>query len=123
MEFSPGEWSKDAQPLRYVAVRFVGKQLDLDGKVPIKHLTVVTNRRDLDAANLAFLLPFFGESGRNLGIAGRATVAVVINGTLSDPELPRAIVILDRFGLPGWTPVPSDGIARLSLRGRDRTCT
>lgn len=60
---------------------------------------------DLDQANLAFVLPFFGESVRELGIAGRATLAVVLRGTFSDPELPRAVVILDRFALPGWTPV------------------
>ncbi len=52
MEFAPGEWSKDAQPWRDVAVKFVSKQLELDGKVAIKHLAVVSNRRDLDAAAL-----------------------------------------------------------------------
>jgi hypothetical protein len=36
VEFTSGDWSKDAEPLRYVAVRFIGKQLDLDGKVHIK---------------------------------------------------------------------------------------
>jgi hypothetical protein len=52
VEFTPGDWPKDAAPLRYVAVKFVGKQLDLDGHVPIKHLAVVSNRFDLDAARL-----------------------------------------------------------------------
>jgi len=52
VEFTPGDWPKDAEPLRYVAVKFVGKQLDLDGRVPVKHLAVVTNRRDLSAAKL-----------------------------------------------------------------------
>ena len=52
VEFTPGHWPKNAKPLRYVTVKFVGKQLDLDGKVAIKHLAVVTNRRDLDAAKL-----------------------------------------------------------------------
>ncbi len=60
---------------------------------------------DLDQANLAFVLPFFGEAVRELGVAGRATLAVVLRGTTAHPELPRAVVILDRFGLPGWTPV------------------
>jgi len=52
VEFTPGNWPKNAEPLRYVAVKFVGKQLDLDGKVAIKHLAVVTNRRDLSATAL-----------------------------------------------------------------------
>jgi hypothetical protein len=52
VEFTPGDWSKKAQPLRYVAVKFVGRQLDLEGKVPLKYLAVVSNRRDLEAADL-----------------------------------------------------------------------
>ena len=52
VEFAPGNWPKDAKPLRYVAVKFLGKQLDLDGKAPLKHLAVVTNRKDLGAAEL-----------------------------------------------------------------------
>jgi hypothetical protein len=52
VEFTSGHWPKGAEPLRYVAVKFIGKQLDLDGKVPIKHLAVVTNRRDLSVVEL-----------------------------------------------------------------------
>jgi hypothetical protein len=52
VEFTAGDWPKNAEPLRYVAVKFVGKQLDLDGKVPVKHLAVVTNRRDLPVVEL-----------------------------------------------------------------------
>ena len=52
VEFVSGTWPKHGQPLRYVAVKFVGTQLDLDGKVPVKHLAVVTNRRDLTPAEL-----------------------------------------------------------------------
>jgi hypothetical protein len=52
VEFAPGDWPRDAQPLRYVAVKFVSKQLQLDGKVTIKYLAIVSNRRDLDAATL-----------------------------------------------------------------------
>ena len=33
-------------------MKFVGLQVDLDGKFAIKHLAVVTNRHDLDAAKL-----------------------------------------------------------------------
>jgi hypothetical protein len=52
VEFTPGDWPKDAKPLRYVAVKFVGRQLDLDGKVAVKYLAVVSHRRDLSAADL-----------------------------------------------------------------------
>ena len=52
VEFTSGDWPKNAEPLRYVAVKFVGKQLDLDGKVAIKHLAVVSNRLELDPAQL-----------------------------------------------------------------------
>lgn len=52
VEFTPGNWPKNAEPFRYVAVRFVSKQLDLDGKVHVKHLAVVSNRRDMSAAAL-----------------------------------------------------------------------
>jgi hypothetical protein len=52
VEFVSGAWPKDAQPLRYVAVKFVGTQLDLAGSVSIKHLAVVSNRSDLGAAQL-----------------------------------------------------------------------
>ncbi|MBM3789205.1 MAG: IS1380 family transposase [Acidobacteria bacterium] len=45
VEFTPGDWSKHAQPLRYLAVRFTARQGELfgDGR-RIKHLAVVTNR-------------------------------------------------------------------------------
>jgi len=52
VEFVSGAWPKHAEPLRYIAVRFVGTQLDLERKVPIKHLAVVSNRRDLTPADL-----------------------------------------------------------------------
>ena len=50
--FFPGDWPKGAKPLRYVAVKFVSKQLDIDGKVAVKHLAVVSNRHELSAAAL-----------------------------------------------------------------------
>ena len=45
VEFTPGNWSKHAWPLRYVAVRFTGRQGELfeDGR-RVKYLAVVTNR-------------------------------------------------------------------------------
>jgi len=52
VEFTPGNWPKTAEPLRYVAVKFVDKQLGLDGRASVKHLCVVTNRRDLAAVDL-----------------------------------------------------------------------
>jgi hypothetical protein len=52
VEFTPGDWPKNAQPLRYVAVKFVSKQLQLDGKVTVKHLAVVSNRREMEAGEL-----------------------------------------------------------------------
>jgi hypothetical protein len=52
VEFVSGAWPKNAPPLRYVAVKFVGTQLDLEGKVSIRHLAVVTNRSDLRPAQL-----------------------------------------------------------------------
>jgi Transposase DDE domain group 1 len=52
VEFTPGDWPKKAAPLRYVAVKFVGRQLELDGKVAIKHLAIVSNRWDLGAPQL-----------------------------------------------------------------------
>ena len=53
VEFTPGAWSKKAAPLRYVALRFSGKQgrLFSDGK-DTKYLAVVSNRHDLAAAEL-----------------------------------------------------------------------
>ena len=52
VEFVSGTWPKHALPLRYVAVKFVGTQLDLEGNVSVKHLAVVSNRRDLTPAEL-----------------------------------------------------------------------
>jgi len=52
VEFAPGDWPKDAKPLRYVAVKFIGKQLDLNGEVHLKYLAVVSNRHDMKAADL-----------------------------------------------------------------------
>jgi hypothetical protein len=48
-----GDWPKEAAPLRYVAVRFTAKQGELfaDGSC-VRYLSVVSNRRDLDSAEL-----------------------------------------------------------------------
>ena len=53
IEYTPGEWPKYGEPLRYVAVRFTAIQgrLFRDGN-EVKHLAVVSNRRDLAMADL-----------------------------------------------------------------------
>ena len=55
VEFAPGEWPKDAAPLRYVALRFTPLQTELFDDAPAKptkYLAVVTNRIELSAADL-----------------------------------------------------------------------
>jgi len=48
IQFFPGDWKKDAQPLRYVGLRFTKKQCELFPVTEaVKHLAVVTNRWDL----------------------------------------------------------------------------
>ena len=53
VEFTPGRWPKSAEPMRYVAIRFSGKQgrLFSDGNAT-KYLAVVSNRRDPSAEEL-----------------------------------------------------------------------
>lgn len=53
VEFTPGDWPKEAPPMRYVAVRFTTKQGELfsDGR-EVKYLAVVSNREDLSTADL-----------------------------------------------------------------------
>ena len=53
VEFEPGDWPKSACPLRYVVVRLTAHQGELfgDGRT-IKHLAIVSNRRELGAAEL-----------------------------------------------------------------------
>jgi hypothetical protein len=52
VEFTPGDWSKDAKPLRYLAVRIDPKQRELLEETRArKYLAVVTNR-DGKAADL-----------------------------------------------------------------------
>ncbi len=60
---------------------------------------------DLDRANVAFLLPFFGPSAIEMGLGGRLTVAAVLSGPPIDLDVPRAVVIVDQFGPEGWTPI------------------
>jgi len=47
VEFAPGDWPKDARPLRYVALRFLRRQgkLYADGSA-VRYLAVVTNKTE-----------------------------------------------------------------------------
>jgi hypothetical protein len=53
VEFAPGHWSKKAEPLRYVALRFTARQGELfsDGE-GVRYLAVVSNRRELSKKEL-----------------------------------------------------------------------
>ena len=52
VEFTPGDWPRDAWPLRYIALRFTPRQQELLESRGVTYHAVVTNRRDLDAAQL-----------------------------------------------------------------------
>jgi Transposase DDE domain group 1 len=53
VEFTPGDWPKTAEPLRYVALQIRKKQGELFASgYATKYLAVVTNRRDLTPAAL-----------------------------------------------------------------------
>lgn len=52
LEFAPGNWPKDAAPLRYVAIRFTPVQQEIFEARGVKFLAVVSNRRDLSTNDL-----------------------------------------------------------------------
>jgi hypothetical protein len=52
IEFTPGDWPRDAEPLRYVAVRFTPLQSDLFEERGPKYLAIVSNRTEMDIAAL-----------------------------------------------------------------------
>jgi hypothetical protein len=53
VEFTPGDWPKEAKPLRYVAVRIRKKQgLLFAAGYDTKYLAVVSNRWEMDGADL-----------------------------------------------------------------------
>jgi hypothetical protein len=52
VEFTPGDWSRDAKPLRYIALRFTPLQSDLFESRGVSYHAVVSNRHDLEAAEL-----------------------------------------------------------------------
>jgi hypothetical protein len=52
VEFTPGDWSRDAKPLRYIALRFTPLQRELFENKSVSYHAVVSNREDLDAAEI-----------------------------------------------------------------------
>ena len=52
VEFTPGDWSRDAAPLRYVALRFTPRQSELFAAKGSRYHAIVSNRADLEAADL-----------------------------------------------------------------------
>jgi hypothetical protein len=52
VEFTPGDWPKEADPLRYVALRFTPTQEELFEGRAVRHLAVVTNRRELSLSEV-----------------------------------------------------------------------
>jgi len=51
-EFTPGDWPRAAWPLRYIALRFTPRQQELFESKGVNYHAVVTNRHELDAAEL-----------------------------------------------------------------------
>lgn len=52
VEFAPGNWPRDAVPLRYVALRFRPRQAELFEQEGVSYHAIVSNRHGLDAAEL-----------------------------------------------------------------------
>jgi len=50
LEFTPGDWPRDAWPLRYIALRFTPRQQELFESKGVRYHALVTNRHTLDAA-------------------------------------------------------------------------
>jgi hypothetical protein len=50
--FTPGDWPRDAWPLRYIALRFTPRQQEMFEQHGVRYHAVVSNRRDLDAGAL-----------------------------------------------------------------------
>lgn len=50
LEFTPGDWSRDAKPLRYIALRFTPRQQELFDSKGVSYHAVVSNRDELEAA-------------------------------------------------------------------------
>lgn len=61
IEFAPGDWAKNATPLRYVALRFTPRQEELFEAEPRRHLAIVSNRAELSTDQLVRW--YFGKAG------------------------------------------------------------
>lgn len=52
VEFTPGNWSRKANPLRYVALRFTPRQAELFAEKGPSYHAIVSNREELEPAEL-----------------------------------------------------------------------
>jgi len=52
VEFTPGDWPRDAWPLRYIALRFTPLQEEMFANRGVAYHAIVSNRHDLDVAAL-----------------------------------------------------------------------
>jgi hypothetical protein len=52
IEFTPGDWPREARPLRYIALRFTPLQSELFDNRGVRYHAVVSNREDLEAAQV-----------------------------------------------------------------------
>jgi hypothetical protein len=50
VEFTPGDWPRDARPLRYIALRFTPRQQELFESKGVSYHAVVSNRDEFEAA-------------------------------------------------------------------------
>jgi hypothetical protein len=50
VEFTPGDWPRDARPLRYIALRFTPRQQELFESKGVSYHAVVSNRDEMEAA-------------------------------------------------------------------------
>ena len=50
VEFTPGDWPRDAKPLRYIVLRFTPREQELFDSKGVSYHAVVSNRHELEAA-------------------------------------------------------------------------
>lgn len=50
VEFTPGDWPREAKPLRYIALRFTPRQQDLFESKGVRYHAVVSNRYEIEDA-------------------------------------------------------------------------
>ena len=64
----PGDWPRDARPLRYIALRFTPRQQELFDSKGVSYHAVVSNRDELEAAADCALAPPEGRHASNMCI-------------------------------------------------------